>query len=153
VKNRNPPLATDIRFNARELRQRETEAEAKLWEHIRDRQLDRFKFRRQHPKGRQILDFYCHDAKLAVELDGWIHDEEKQQSKDNFRTALLEETGVTVIRFKNHDVMNNISDVLNKIRTILTTLSQRERVAETDIDSGVNPCARGEGKNYNRDTQ
>ena len=100
---------------ARELRQPLTPAEAFLWQHLRGNQLDGWHFRRQHPVGRFIVDFFCAKAGLVIEVDGPIH--LKQQAYDQERTALLEEErGYHVIRFTNDEVMGDIEGVLARIR-------------------------------------
>ena len=119
---RNPNLASDIKFNAREMRKHGTEAEKVLWDCLRDHKLNGYKFRRQHPMGRYILDFYCYEAKLAIEIDGSIHDNKLKQKKDHLRTILIEETGIKMIRFRNHHVLERTRDVLNKIIDALEAL-------------------------------
>jgi very-short-patch-repair endonuclease len=96
-----------------DLRRRPTPAERLLWERLRNRQLDGFKFRRQHPIGRFVVDFYCVEAGLALEVDGLIHD--RQRDADNLRDRHLRDEGVNVLRVKNDDVMNNLSAVLDRI--------------------------------------
>jgi len=83
----------------RVLRKNMTEAENYLWQLIRDRRLNGYKFRRQHPIGGYILDFYCPSKKLAVELDGSQHDILVQKHSDNKRTKDLLKMGIHVIRF------------------------------------------------------
>ena len=103
---------------ARNLRQAMTPAEEQLWQHLRDRRLDGWHFRRQHPVGRFIVDFFCARAGLVVEVDGPIH--LQQQAYDRERTALLEEErGYRVIRFTNDEVMNDTAGVLQRIREAL----------------------------------
>ena len=110
------------------MRRRPTEAEKKLWSRLRNRQLVGVKFRRQHLIGHFVIDFYCHEARLAIEVDGDNHAEEYQAAYDNLRTAELESHGVRVLRFWNNEVLNNIEGVLDAILAALTlTLSQRER--------------------------
>ena len=101
--------------NARELRQRETEAEQKLWALLRNRQLKGKKFRRQHAIDKYVVDFYCNESKLAIELDGNFHTATEAKEYDDSRTALLNEMGITVLRFWNDEVINNPSGVLQKI--------------------------------------
>lgn len=74
---------------AGDLRKSMTPAEKVLWEKLRNRQLHRFKFRRQHPLKEFIVDFFCYDAMLAIEVDGDIHDEESQNERDLQRTQIL----------------------------------------------------------------
>jgi type I restriction enzyme M protein len=101
--------------NARELRKNQTDAERLLWNLLRDRQLGGFKFRRQKPLGKYILDFYCAQKKLAIELDGLGHAENDQIKYDEIRTAYLESAGVQVLRFWNHQVLQETEDILFKI--------------------------------------
>jgi len=101
--------------HARELRKRATDAEQLLWSLLRDRQLLDYKFRRQHPLGSYILDFYCHEAKLAIELDGGQHAEAAQSLHDEKRGAWLTDQGVTVLRFWNNETLTNIEGVLQVI--------------------------------------
>ena len=98
---------------ARHLRQQLTPAEATLWEALRGRQLGGLKFRRQHPVGRFIVDFYCPSCKLVVEVDGSIH--ARQQAYDRVRTDQLQTFGYCVLRFTNDEVMNDLATVLSRI--------------------------------------
>jgi len=100
----------------RELRHSATKAEKILWEYLRNRNLDGLKFRRQHPIDKFIADFYCHEKKLVVELDGAVHDDKMNAQYDEARTYELKGSGIIVIRFRNSEVENNISFVLNEIR-------------------------------------
>lgn len=101
---------------ARELRKNQTEAEDLLWQHLRNRKLFGFKFRRQHPISQMyILDFYCARIKLAVELDGSHHLEKVQQEYDVERTNILKHLGIQVMRFTNAEVLNNIEQVFQQI--------------------------------------
>lgn len=105
--------------NARQLRRTETEAEKKLWLYLRNRRLMGKKFRRQHAIDTYILDFYCHESKLAVELDGPIHNGEMNRQYDKARTDVLAELGLRIIRFSNDEVMNDIERVLERIEKYL----------------------------------
>jgi very-short-patch-repair endonuclease len=107
-----------ILARARELRQPLTPQEQKLWQRLRSKQLDGLKFRRQHPIGRFILDFYCAAHKLAIEIDGDSHADPKQQRYDEARTAWLQQRGLRVIRFTNQEVDANIDGVLAEIRRV-----------------------------------
>ena len=105
-----------ILARARELRRPMTPQETKLWQHLRGKQLYGIKFRRQHPIFRFILDFYCPQYKLVIEIDGESHAEPDQQRYDEARTAWLEEEqGLRVIRFANQDVDTNLEGVLAEI--------------------------------------
>ena len=106
---------------ARELRNTSTLAEKALWKHIRNKKLSGFAFRRQHPIDIYIVDFYCHIKKLAIEVDGEIHNSRFAKEKDEGRTAEIEQFGINLIRFTNKEVLENISQVLKTIEFHLTT--------------------------------
>ena len=107
--------SAEIGTRARELRYAPTRAEDRLWNALRGWNLA--KFRRQHPFERFILDFYCPAAKLCVEVDGDIHDE--QVERDAARTELLNAHGIRVIRFRNDEVLGDTRSVLRRIETAL----------------------------------
>jgi very-short-patch-repair endonuclease len=109
---------------AREFRKYPTKAEAFLWDRLRDRQLGGYKFKRQRVFGPFILDFYCPEIKLAVELDGEIH--LQQREADTARTKHLQAYKVTVIRFDNEAVLNEIERVLDEILGWCERLSLKE---------------------------
>ena len=102
----------------RELRQLSTKAEKILWEYLRNRKLEGLKFRRQHPLDKFIADFYCHEKKLVIELEGAVHDEKMNAQYDEARTYELGGFGIKVIRFRNSEVEDNIAFVLNEIRKV-----------------------------------
>jgi len=105
----------DHRRTTRELRRRLTEAEGLLWERLRDRRLGGLKFRRQHPVGRFVVDFYCVEAGVAVELDGSVHDGPEQREADAVRQEFLESQQLRVLRFQNDEVFGDIERVLATI--------------------------------------
>ncbi|SDG96591.1 Very-short-patch-repair endonuclease [Dyadobacter soli] len=100
---------------AQDLRKRETEAEKVLWEKLSNKQLG-VKFRRQHPLYRFVVDFYCHELRLVVEVDGSVHDSSEQTEYDEFRTMLINQLDIKVIRFRNDEVFNELDKVLEIIR-------------------------------------
>ena len=102
--------------NAEILRKNMTTAEKKLWNRLNKSQLG-VRFKAQHPIDIFIADFYCHQFKLVVELDGEIH--KSQQEYDEGRTAELEHKGITVIRFSNEEVLMDIDKVVEKIKQYL----------------------------------
>ncbi len=102
---------------ARALRRNPTEAERVLWRHLRLRQMDGHKFRRQQPLGRFIVDFVCLENRLIVELDGGKHAE--RAAADAARTEWLEAQGFRLLRFWNHDVLKNTEAVKDAIRHAL----------------------------------
>ena len=113
---------------ARHLRRELTDAERLLWSLLRNRRFYGLKFRRQHPLGSFVLDFYCHEAKLAVELDGGQHNRPEKRFRDERRTSFLKKNGIKVARFWNHEVLQQTESVLcSLLKTLTPTLSQRER--------------------------
>ena len=106
---------SDFEF-AKKLRQNQTPAEKILWERLRRKQLCGAKFRRQHPIGGFFVDFYCHQSKLVVELDGSVHDETGQQEYDLEREQVLTEVlELKVIRLRNKAVYDDVENVLKII--------------------------------------
>jgi len=101
------------------LRKTQTDAEIIIWQCIRNRNILGFKFRRQHPLDKYIADFYCHEAKLIIEIDGGIHNQVDNKEYDKNRSLELHELGINVIRFTNEEVNENLEKVLNVIRGVL----------------------------------
>src|SRR2546425_3928171 len=99
--------------HAKRLRRDETDAERKLWMRLRDRQLNGLKFRRQQPIGRYIVDFFCPEHRLVIELDGGHHADQIQA--DQRRTEFLNKVGYRVLRFWDNDVLTEPESVLQKI--------------------------------------
>lgn len=95
--------------------------EVLLWEHLRGGKLDGFRFRRQHPVGPFILDFYCPDCKLAIEVDGAAHDMTERAEQDDRRTMWLNNQGINVIRFNARSILarEELEGVLQAIRATL----------------------------------
>jgi len=104
-----------ILARAKELRRPLTPQEQKLWQRLRRKQLYGIKFRRQHPLFRFILDFFCYQRRLVIEIDGHSHADLDQQRYDQARTEWLEQRGLRVIRFTNREVDENIEGVLAEI--------------------------------------
>ena len=92
-----------------------TEAEVVLWNELKGRKLNGLKFRRQHPVHYYIADFYCHEKKLIIEVDGEIHQSNSAKEHDENRTAELEESGIIVLRFTNKQVLTALNKVLHDI--------------------------------------
>jgi len=105
--------------HAKELRHDLTEAEEILWSLLRNRQLNGKKFRRQHPIFNYVADFYCHECKLVIEVDGHFHKKAEVKLYDQSRTRVLNELGITVLRFWNQEVINDVPQVLAKIENYL----------------------------------
>jgi very-short-patch-repair endonuclease len=105
------------------LRKNMTLAELILWKKLKDRKVFRVKFRRQHPIDIFIVDFYCHELKLVIEIDGEIHSEYETKEYDLGRTAELEKYGIIVLRFSNDQVIYHIDYVINKIQIRIRELA------------------------------
>jgi very-short-patch-repair endonuclease len=103
----------------RQLRRNSTEAEALLWRHLRGHRFAGFKFRRQHPCGPFILDFFCARRNLAIELDGGQHFATENQHRDALRTNYLAQRGIMVIRFPTDLVFREADAVLTAIAVAL----------------------------------
>ena len=112
-----------LRALARAMRGRQSDAETAVWRLVRNRNLG-FKFRRQHPLGRFVLDFYCPELRLAIEVDGRQHFEEEGQAQDAARTEVLRQQGIRVVRFTNHEVLQEFEAVAEAI----WLACERERV-------------------------
>jgi very-short-patch-repair endonuclease len=104
--------------NARKLRNDMPEAERRLWSRLRLKQLDGFRFRRQHTTGPYIADFACIEAMLIVELDGAQHGRGEAPARDAARDAFIEAQGYLVLRFWNEAVVRRMDDVLNEIHRV-----------------------------------
>ena len=115
------------RITARNLRNNQTTAEQLLWSKLRSRGFSGFKFRRQHPIDHYILDFYCHEARLGIEIDGGHHANEDISEKDKQRTAYLSEKGIHIIRFWNDDVLKHTDEVLAEIDANLREIKAKKR--------------------------
>jgi len=106
----------ELKSNRKNLRSNLTPAEARLWKFLQNRQLDNRKFRRQHSIGNYIVDFYCSEEKLAIELDGSIHFNPVNEVYDLSRDKFIESLNIKVIRFSNEDVFKKINILLDEIR-------------------------------------
>jgi len=116
--------ATPVIFsNAKELRNKMTNAEVLLWDRLSSKKFQGLKFRRQHPIANYVADFYCHKLKLIIEIDGEYHQNEAQLKKDKERTENLVFNGIEVIRFTNKQVENEIEEVLVSIASFITSLN------------------------------
>ena len=108
-----------------------TDAEKLLWQYLRNRQMGGIKFRRQHPVDKFILDFYSHECKLAIELDGGQHLNDEHFQYDKLHTELLNQQGIKVMRFYNNDVLTNINGVLETLLHVI-----KERNAPSPLGRG-----------------
>jgi len=117
---------------AKTLRRDATPAEKGMWEILKNKELDGYKFSRQKPIGTFILDFYCSKLLLGIEVDGDSHDDKEQSDKE--RTMLLNEAGITILRFSNEEVLCKIDNVKSCILDSIKTL---------EISSKIVPLSRG----------
>ena len=124
--NNNKALREIAKIRCSELRKNSTKAEKIFWEIVRNRRFLGKKFYRQYPiffdsNGKEsffITDFYCHENKIVIELDGKIHDYQKEN--DELRTEIINMNGIKVIRFKNNEVENSVDEVLSVLEKVLT---------------------------------
>lgn len=122
----NHGASSPIKAKAIYLRKNMTSSEKILWDKLRRRQLKNMYFRRQHPYGIYILDFYCFEANLVIEVDGEIHS--GREDYDNERTRYLESSGLKVLRFENKDVITRLNWVIELISSNLIKNEYRETV-------------------------
>ncbi len=122
------------RERAKALRKRMTDAEQLFWRHLRNRELDGWKFRRQHPVGPFIVDFACPEKMVIIEVDGGQHDENKEL--DVQRSAYLNKMGYRVCRFWNNEVMQETEAVLESIFAILANEKQNSPSPQPSPPSG-----------------
>jgi cyclase len=104
--------------NAKRLRSNLTHSEMVPWGYLKTRPLG-CKFRRQHPLGIYIADFYCHALKLVIEVDGNIHEQADVIINDNYRESILENEGLTILRFKNDEIDKSLSTVVERIENYI----------------------------------
>ncbi|MBE0598302.1 MAG: endonuclease domain-containing protein [Desulfuromonadales bacterium] len=107
-------MPVNLTQSAKELRRNSTDAERLLWQHLKAKQFEGLKFRRQEQIGRFIVDFVCYEKEIIVEADGSQHALEKE--KDEERTQWLNSQGFMVLRFWNHEILTNIDGVLEVVR-------------------------------------
>jgi cyclase len=106
---------------AKQLRNKQTFAEILLWSRLRNNQLG-VRFRRQHPISNFVVDFYCHQCKLVIEVDGSVHQDKTVKMEDQTKEESLSAMGLVVMRFTNDSVINHIEEVLDQIRIKLFEL-------------------------------
>ena len=119
----------EIIIKSKELRRNLTPEEAVLWTQLKSHKLNNSKWRKQHPIGSYILDFYCPKCRLCIELDGKEHYTMQGDTYDYDRTVFLNSYGIRVLRFENKDVWDNIEGVLNVIREEITACGTPSEVS------------------------
>jgi very-short-patch-repair endonuclease len=120
-RNKLIPYRADLKFKARKLRRESTYCEIQLWLEIKNRKLLGYQFHRQVPMLNFIVDFYCHELLLAIELDGASHDTPEAKEYDSYRQQKLEEYGVTFLRFRDDRIKGDIVQVLEEIKRWIVT--------------------------------
>lgn len=108
---------------AKTLRNKMTKAEQLVWERLKGNQLQGFKFRRQHPIQKFIVDFYCHKLKLVIEIDGKYHETEEQKQYDLKRSEILKFHELRILRFTNDEIFTDIDSVIIKIKDQINLIS------------------------------
>ncbi|MGY2727235.1 DUF559 domain-containing protein [Thermostichus sp. OS-CIW-26] len=137
-----PKASQELIARARQLRREATTAESLLWELLRDRRLLGRKFRRQHPIGQFIADFFCDDARLIIEIDGAVHREPTQQERDRLREEILREHGFAMLRFTNEQIFDHTEQVLQEIAAYVTAHSYEH---PSPLSQSLGRGAGGEG--------
>ncbi|MFS8826741.1 DUF559 domain-containing protein [Synechococcus sp. R60.1] len=137
-----PRASRELIARARQLRREATTAESLLWELLRDRRLLGRKFRRQHPIGQFIADFFCDDARLIIEIDGAVHREPTQQERDRLREEILREHGFAILRFTNDQILDRTEQVLQEIAAYVTAHSYEH---PSPLSQSLGRGAGGEG--------
>lgn len=108
--------------NRRVLRQRQTQAEKVLWEYLRNKKLYGLKFRRQVSIATYVVDFYCSSLRLAIEIDGGVHLKEDISKMDKIRQEQIESIGITFLRFKNEEIINEPIKIKERISSLVPRL-------------------------------
>jgi len=121
----NHPATKEFR---QKLRRDATPCERILWRHLKGRQIEGCKFRQQHGYGPFVLDFYCPSIRLCIEVDGEVHDLDEVKRKDEERTLFLYENRISIIRFKNKEIENEIDSVINRIKECVRQLKAKVAV-------------------------
>jgi very-short-patch-repair endonuclease len=122
---------------ARQLRKGQTIEEKLVWELLQKRKFKGFKFRRQHVLGGFILDFYCHELRLGLEIDGPIHLRQNEQDQD--RQEAIEAKGIKIIRITNEEVANNKRSILTKINRVIGTSTAPSPSGRGQLKKAVSP--------------
>jgi very-short-patch-repair endonuclease len=113
------PYKPELTEIARLFRNNPTKSEALLWQNLKGRKMCGYDFHRQKPIGSYIVDFYCNDLRLAIEVDGSIHEEEEIIFKDMVRQDNLEDYGIRMLRLKNSEIETDIGQALRKIESVI----------------------------------
>ncbi len=135
------PYNPKLKEFAKKLRKNSTKSEVVLWNQLKGKQIKGYSFHRQKPLLNYIADFYSYDLKLVIELDGYTHQFEETFIKDKLKQSELEKVGLTILRFSDEDVLNNLEGVIFEINRII-----KFEVNNTPLD----PLSRGRKKRNKR---
>ncbi|MGE4346827.1 MAG: endonuclease domain-containing protein [Flavobacteriaceae bacterium] len=124
------PYNPNLKEFARELRNNSTKAEIILWQKLKRKQMYGYDFHRQKPLDNHIVDFFCHELMLAIEVDGYSHQFEEVYDKDVQKTKRLNELGVTVLRFTDNEVLKEMFSVMLAIENYITEFEKQEEQKE-----------------------
>ncbi len=122
------PYNPKLKLLARKLRNKSTYTEILLWNQLKNKKLNGYDFHRQKPILNYILDFFCHELFLAIEIDGITHDSEIQQAKDKIRQAEIEALGIKFLRFEDRDIKTQMDGVIRKILNYIEEFENGSRV-------------------------
>ena len=147
------PFDEESRTFIGNLRRNATDAEHLIWSYVRNRRLHGQKFRRQQTVGPYVLDFYCHELKLAIELDGGQHNESGQAAHDERRDAFMGERGIRTLRYWNHDVIGHTEDVLADVWSVIDSLANVEAGSTATGDVFPSSALRAPSPGRGRDEQ
>ncbi len=132
------PYNPRLKDRARQLRKNMTRAEVVLWQHVKGKQLNGYDFDRQRPLDEFIVDFFCKELMLVIEIDGVTHDDEQGQIRDQFRQERLESLGVQFLRFQDEDVKQNLEGVLEAIKQWIKSGKPTPALRATPPGRGLN---------------
>jgi len=110
--------STEMLSRAAQLRKNQTGVEKVLWKKLEKNCFENLRFRRQHPISKFIVDFYCHELLLVIELDGSIHNKPEVAERDHGREVELNKLGLKILRFTNDEVIHNMDTILNQIKKV-----------------------------------
>ncbi len=122
------PYNPKLKNLARELRKNSTLAEVLLWQNIKGKCYG-YEFHRQVPINEFIVDFYCHELQLAIEIDGNTHD--YNYANDEKRQRKLEDLGISFVRFSDYDVKRNINDILRALEFVISEIEEKKRMSRS----------------------
>jgi len=132
------PYNPKLKEYARSMRNKSTQAEIKLWMYVKGKQIKGYDFHRQKPIDEYILDFFCYELMLGIEVDGYTHLLEETQKKDAEKEKRMNELGILILRFKDEEVFKEIENVILLIEKIIE-----------QIKTTTHPCPSREGNKNN----